>query len=157
EGYDAGGNVYLSREVPKWVNELVGSADLALLKNDDELRDELICLLFHAVVGLSRLPLTSLEAPLPGFSLGELAYFHRPNARPPEGPEGPMRSVRDLILLGFHDGLARLENVKLLETVLRAVSVEHLAATAQLFDARWLQLGHSSRELPSLFRALFNE
>src|SRR5438128_1161102 len=72
EGYHAGDNVYLSRETRKWVRELVGTIRLVCFANVEELRDELICLLFHAVVGLSRLPLTSIESPLPAFSLGEL-------------------------------------------------------------------------------------
>ena len=75
EGYDAGDNVILTREVRKWVRELVGTADLAASDDARELRDELTDLLFRAVVGTSRLPLTSVEAPLPAFSLGELGYF----------------------------------------------------------------------------------
>src|SRR5262249_4274454 len=52
QGYDAGGNVYLSRETTRWVRELAGTVRL-----DDfaagELRDELVSQLFHAVVGAS--------------------------------------------------------------------------------------------------------
>src|SRR5262249_41403598 len=74
EGYDAGDNVILSRETKKWVRELVGTIHLADFTSADEVLDEIICLLFQAVVGTSRLPLTSVEAPLPAFTLGELAY-----------------------------------------------------------------------------------
>jgi hypothetical protein len=94
EAYDQGDNVILSRETRKWVRELVGSISLACFSNAEDLRDEVICLLFLAVVGNSRLPLTSVEAPLPQFSLGRLAYFYRsapppsPYPLPPEGGEG---------------------------------------------------------------------
>src|SRR5262249_28817245 len=76
EGHDSGGGVYLSRERRKWVRELVGTLALASCASLDELRDELICRLFHAVVG-TRLPLSSVEAPLPAFSFGELFYCYR--------------------------------------------------------------------------------
>src|SRR5262245_14092982 len=81
EGYDAGGNVYLSRETTRWVRELTGTIPLDRFATEGELLDELVCRLFHAVVGASRLPLTSIEAPLPSFSFGRLAYFYRPGTR----------------------------------------------------------------------------
>src|SRR5262249_31447488 len=68
EGYHAGDNVYLSREVQKWVRELVGSLQLARFPDPDRLHEEIAGLIFRAVVGNSRLPLTSVESPLPGFS-----------------------------------------------------------------------------------------
>src|SRR6266446_5960549 len=77
EGYHAGDNVYLSRETQKWVRELVSTIHLDQFRDIEEVLDELICRLFQAVVGASRLPLTSVEAPLPEFSLGELAYAYR--------------------------------------------------------------------------------
>src|SRR5216683_4724258 len=57
EGYHAGDNVYLSRETRKWVRELVGTIPLARHAGAEEFRDELIGVLFHALVGTSRLPL----------------------------------------------------------------------------------------------------
>ena len=77
EGYDSGGGVYLSRERRKWVRELVGTIELPRFRDLEELRDELICLLFNAVVGTSRLPLAPVETPLPAFSFGELFYCYR--------------------------------------------------------------------------------
>src|SRR5438128_3793469 len=63
EGYDAGDNVFLSRETRKWVRELVGTIALDHFTEADDLRDEIIGLLFQAVIGCSRLPLQSVEAP----------------------------------------------------------------------------------------------
>src|SRR4051812_28978839 len=74
EGYDSGAGVFLSRERRKWVRELVGTVELGRMRDLEELRDELICLLFNAVVGTSRLPLAPVETPLPAFSFGELFY-----------------------------------------------------------------------------------
>src|SRR5205807_5936218 len=80
EGYDAGGNVYLSRETTRWVRELTGTILLNRFPTEGDLLDELVCRVFHAVVGASRLPLTSAEVPLPAFSLGRLAYFYCPGS-----------------------------------------------------------------------------
>src|SRR5579885_2605048 len=64
EGYHAGDNVYLSRETRKWLRELVGTVALEACGSENDFRSELTRLLFLAVVGTSRLPLTSVEAPL---------------------------------------------------------------------------------------------
>src|SRR5205814_2555336 len=87
EGYDSGGGVILSRERRKWTRELVGTVRLSQFADAEELIDELACLLFLAVVGTSRLPLHSVEAPLPDFSNGRLFYCYRPPED--ELPTGP--------------------------------------------------------------------
>src|SRR5262245_34061324 len=74
EGCEAEDGAILSRETTRWVSELCGSIALAELSGE-ELLDELVCQVFHAVIGASRLPLTSVETPLPDFSLGRIAYF----------------------------------------------------------------------------------
>jgi hypothetical protein len=157
EGYHAGDNVYLSRETCKWQRERVGVIEISQFQSLDDLRDELICLLFQAVVGTSRLPLTSLEAPLPAFSLGELAYFHRPRLSPSELGPGPMRGFHDLVERGFHSDLAPVERAKLLETVLRATPMAEMGTAADLLLARLHGFGHDDAEIISVFRDLFNE
>jgi hypothetical protein len=147
EGYDSGGNVYLSRETCKWVRELVGTIALAEFADAEELRDELACRLFRAVVGTSRLPLTSLEAPLPAFSLGQLAYCYRPAAAP---EAGPLRSPNDLAALHRETELAPLEKAKLLETLLRVTPPEGLGALADSFPG----VGDAPT---ALLQTLFNE
>ena len=79
----------------------------------------LIRLLFHAVVGTSRLPLTSIEAPLPAFSFGQLLYCHGIG----ETEGGPVRSMDALARTLSRPALNRLERVKLLEVFLHAVPV----------------------------------
>jgi hypothetical protein len=148
EGYDAGGGVYLSRETRKWVRELVGTIPLARLSSAEEFLDELVCLLFLAVVGTSRLPLTSLEAPLPAFALGQLAYCYRPGA----GASGdqPMRSYQELAALPDQADLASVERAKLLETLLHATPVAELGKMAALF----FRPGDTPTDL---LQTLFNE
>lgn len=69
ETYDAGDNTILSREAIRAVRELV-----AVIGAGPDAADELTHAVLHAVVGTSRLPLTSLEAPLTEFTLGQLYY-----------------------------------------------------------------------------------
>jgi len=157
EGYHAGDNVYLSREMRKWQRERVGFTVISQFQSLDDLRDELICLLFRAVVGTSRLPLTSLEAPLPAFSLGELAYFHRAHLSASELGTAPMRGFHDLAERGFHSDLAPVERAKLLETALHATPMAEMNAAMDLLLARWRQFGNTDVEFISVLRDLFNE
>ncbi len=153
EGYHAGDNVYLSREAMRWLRELIGTIALPHFADIDELHDELTGRLFQAVVGASRLPLTSVEAPLPGFALGELAYFYR---REGQRDGGPMRWWRDLLAGGLHQELSWSEKTKLLEAVLRATPAADLAEAANLFAEHWAAVGEDGA-LPRLLRTLFNE
>jgi hypothetical protein len=147
EGYDSGGGVILSRERRKWVRELVGAVALEDFTDAGELRDELICLLFHAVVGTSRLPLTSVEAPLPAFSFGQLLYCH--GIGEPDG--GPVRSYESLAQATARPGLNRLERVKLLEAFLHTVPFADVGAASRLFAPHT-----TSKDLTALLRGLFN-
>jgi hypothetical protein len=128
EGYDAGGNVFLSRETRKWLRELVCTIEIARVPWLSVLRQEMVCGLFQAVVGTSRLPLTSVEAPLPAFSLGRLAYFYH------AGPS-PLRTYQDLADATLIVELTPQERGKLLETFLHSLPREQLAeAGSVLFD-----------------------
>jgi len=152
EGYDSGGGVFLTRERRKWVRELVGAVDLTDFADADELQDELICLLFQAIVGTSRLPLTSVEAPLPAFSFGQLLYCHGLGDR----GDGPVRSPNRLALALTRPELSPLERVKLLEAFLHAVPPEELEA-ASPFDAHWFgQAARMGIHLHDLLRGVFN-
>jgi hypothetical protein len=156
EGYDAGDNVFLSREVRKWVRELVGSLPLAQFSSAEDFHDELMGRVFQAVVGTSRLPLTSVEAPLPAFSLGELAYCYRSDVPEASGTTGPMRSFRDLLEGAWKADLSRLETVKLVEILLRATPAEDLPEAAALFRKCWPARSSPLLTMPGLFRELFN-
>jgi hypothetical protein len=152
EGYDSGGNVILSRERRKWVRELVGDVELQRFANVDDLRDELACQLFHAVVG-RRLPLTSVEAPLPAFSFGQLFYCYRPGV----GADPSLQTWRELMENMLKASPKRLQQAKLLETFLHVALLGDFAAAAELFTTRWTGLGHNAADLMALLRTLFNE
>src|SRR5262249_7527670 len=67
--------------------------------------------------GTSRLPLTSVEAPLPAFSFGQLHYVNRANAQ-----ERPMTTWQDLLDRLHYPQLVESEKVKLFEFILRSVN-----------------------------------
>ncbi len=145
EGYDAGDNIIQSREVQCWTTELVGSAELDRFPDLDELRDELVCLIWQAIVGTSRLPLHSVEAPLPAFSLGQLHYFYRPWAA---DLDAPMRDWQTLLDAIERPDMSRRERARLLEAVLRHV-VDPIPVAANLVA--------SPNETMRLMRTMFNE
>jgi len=150
EAYDAGGNVILTREVQKWVRELVGTIAPSAFTSADDLLSEITCRLFQAVVGTSRLPLTSIEVPLPAFTFGQLAYFYRPDS----GTE-PMRSFRELLeRAGPRNGR---ELWKLLEMLLRAVPTDELSVLADHFVGLSQENEAVPRTLLLLLRDLFND
>jgi hypothetical protein len=151
EGYDSGGNVYLSRERRKWARELTGTVRLDQLAGADELRDELMCQLFHAVVG-ARLPLTSVEAPLPGFTFGELFYCYRPGAAP---AEGSLRSAAEVVAKMLSPASSWREWARLLELLLRTSA--DFAELLPGFLKRWHELGRTGANLVGLLRTLFND
>jgi hypothetical protein len=157
EGYHAGDNVYLSRDTRKWVRELVGTIQVARFREADDFEDELICRLFQAVVGTSRLPLTSVEAPLPEFSLGQLGYFHQAQLGSAHISDAPMTRPAELIEDALSGSLCWLERVKLLETLLRATPPHELGEAADRFAGRLRELGFERAEIPRLLRGLFQE
>ncbi len=153
EGYHAGDNVYLSREVRKWLREIVATLPLELFSDDRTLEEALGQAIAHAVYGLSRLPLTSVEAPLPAFSLGQLGYF--PHVA--EDRAAPMRSpaaVVDGALIAGHPWPSR---ARLLETILRAALPCDIGDLADRFAARWQALGETGARLAALVRTLFDD
>jgi hypothetical protein len=146
EGYDAGGNVIHSRETKKHVCELVGTINLDEFTSHAELLDELAGLLFQAVVGVSRLPLTSVEAPLPAYTFGEFGYFYRPGVA--KGTF-PIRSYRELTEVLVAEPRPDPDLAKLLELVLRAVPADELSFVCDL-----VVKSSSAESAPRLYRAL---
>jgi hypothetical protein len=156
EPYDAGDNVILTREARKWVRELVGTVELPEPIAVERLRKTLTFRLFQAVVGVSRLPLTSVEAPLPSFTLGELGYFHSDVAAG-RASEEPMRSCRDLLSRALSAERSQTERAKLLETILRSSPARALAEVAAQFIERWQEIGQASAGLPRIVVTMFDE
>lgn len=149
EGYDAGDNVILSRERARWTRELIATVRLDRFADLDELEDELACLLFLAVVGLSRLPLASPEAPLPQFTFGELFYCYQPGAT---AQQGSVQLWQDMPARMLPAATTRRERARLLEAYLRATPATQVPAAAEL----WLRYADAV-ELPALLREVFND
>lgn len=145
------GNAILSRENVRRVRELVGSIDLDRLATCTQIQDELTALLFFAIVGASRLPLTSLEAPLPAFTFGQLAYCFCGDTDDP-----PIESPEDLVRLALRLNLSPLEMSRALEAALRAESSDRIPNLAESFAAASAENGIDIRRLPALLREVFN-
>lgn len=131
ESYSDETGAILSRETVKRVRELVGTIELWEMRTALDFRDELIALLFYAVVGISRLPLTSVESPLPQFVLGQLAYCYQFDANYRRDELDLIRERRvdhaDLTVFVtrcIRPELAWIEKVKLLEFTLRQQNEE---------------------------------
>jgi hypothetical protein len=151
EAYEAG-NVIRSRETRRWVPELVAAIDLTLTSDPDTLQRQVEQGLFLAVIGTSRLPITSVESPLPAYALGHLGYF-------PFGAKAgpaPVTDPMDLLRHGLAADFSSLQQAKLLECVLRAAGKDEVATLAAHLQAGWTRTGRPVEALPSLFRTLFN-
>jgi hypothetical protein len=149
EGYDAGGNVYQSREVRKWLRELIATFDLAEFDDPGEFREELGCALGRAVTGV-RLPLMPTEAPLPAYSFGELFYADGPDeGRLLQKVSGPFSEA---ITEKGPDTFSRH-----VEAWLRAVPMTDLPEAARELAARWPAAGGTAAMLLRTFRRIFNE
>jgi hypothetical protein len=154
EGYDAGDNVILSRETEKWLPELVGTIPPVRVVDPTVFRNELLGLLFRAVVGGSRLPLTSQEAPLPEFLLGQLGYLPDPALLT---SEGPLRDLHALVEASFPATARPSASAKVFETMIRAARIDDLPALVQSYWNRWQRTGHDDAAFPALLQTLFNE
>jgi hypothetical protein len=140
EAYESSENVIESRETTKWDRELVGTFDLPNLSSVNQVSDRLGETLFRAVIGTSRLPLTSVEAPLPAFSLGRLAFLSR--FQLPSAEAGPTRSWGNLLALMpiGTTAVPTLEHTKLLETLLYVVPSANISEAADAWFKSLLRI-----------------
>jgi hypothetical protein len=146
EAYDSGGGVILTRETTRWVRELVGSIDTEKITSED-LRQALALVLGQAVVGTSRLPLTSVEAPLPAYSLGRLAYSYQKGSQQACAARAPVEFLRR----AFRN-CARTGSARILEAALRAAAGAEVKEVAAYFAGPV-----ALPDMPGLLRTLFNE
>jgi hypothetical protein len=132
DAYDAGGSVILTRACQRWTRELVATIRLDDFADLPSLADELLGCIWLAVIGTSRLPLTSLEAPLPDFVLGRLTYVYRGA----DAASQPLRDWRELLASAPWDALSRREQAKTLEFALRGVVPDAVDELVRAFAAR---------------------
>jgi len=131
-----------------WVRELIGVAHRAEFSSEGDWAAEVESLIGQAIVGTSRLPLTSTEAPMPQFTFGQLAYVPR---RDLVGVDVrlPRRTWQELLSTTSPADLDEAGHAKLLEVLLRSAPAEECAAAF----ASWLGVGR----LPAVFRRMFND
>jgi hypothetical protein len=153
EGFDSGDNVIESRETTRWVRELVGTIHLDEFETGSEFLDEINCQFFQAVVGTSRLPLTSLENPLPAFTFGQLFYIQTTGSE----NSGPSHSIANLLRRISNQPLAHGEEVKLLEFALRAESSDQQTIAIDLLGSRPSNVGKAANRFSFWMRELFHE
>jgi hypothetical protein len=146
---DAAGGIE-SEQVEEWVRELVGTLRADDFASREMFVTEVQILIGHAVVGTSRLPLTSLEAPLPQFTFGQFAYVPRTSL---EGIDArvPRRHWPEL-LTASPDQLGDSGRAKLLEILLRSTDNDEVPVIAAAF-ADWA----GAPRLGLTFRRLFND
>jgi hypothetical protein len=149
EAYDAGGNVILTRDAEHWTRELVATVHLDDVVDIRSLADELMGCVWLAVIGTSRLPLTSLEAPLPDFVLGRLTYVYRGAG----AGNVPMRDWRELFAVAPWQALGQREQAKTIEFALRGMTphdADELIIALSAFEVR-------GGQLTRLLQRLFND
>jgi hypothetical protein len=149
ETFEETPGVILSRPVHKWITELVGTIEPNQFP--DAIAAELGVYLFLAVIGTSRLPITSLESPLPDFSLGQIAYV--PGLADADEPWTDAIAFLQATLGGKHTSI---EQAKTLETALRATPAQRLTGLVNALQQGAAQGSSASDFVPGLFRTVFN-
>ena len=138
-GVDSGSNVIESRERTRWVRELVGTLTPGAFEDSEQITAELAYLVGAAIKGTSRLPVHSVEAPLPAYSFGQLAYL----------PQGQDEAPRALPMASWQELAGAL--LASLEALLRAITPGQAPEAARLCaSSPW------AVHLPKLLCEMFN-
>ena len=141
------------RETHRWLPELIGTIELSLIADRFDLQQQISRLVLSAVVGTSRLPTTSLQSPLPQFSLGQLGYFPAlDSSNVDEFLSDPM----ELLGRATEASVSSLERARLLEMSLRACEKVQVSKLATSFVGRWRKAGLAVEHVPSIVKTLFN-
>jgi hypothetical protein len=152
EAVDENGAI-ASQERERWIEELVGTIQLSETQAAHDQDKEIEQLLLHAFVGLSRLPLHSIEAPLPIFSLGRASYF----ASLPAG-ESPVTNPLDLLATAAGQSpMLEAEFSRRLEFFLRTATSVELESGARAMARKLADAELSQPEFLKLLRRVFND
>ncbi len=151
EAYEPAPNVIATRPAQIAQRELVGKIGWQFFPNAQALAAEISHYVLLALVGTSRLPITSVESPLPAFSLGQLGYA--PLERPHEVPSGePIEWIERGLSPGPVDQQARV-----LELALRAVQPAEVPALGRAWQQQIRALGLGPNDTLRTVRAAFNQ
>ncbi len=164
ETFEPSPGVIDSRPCLKWQTELVGTIKLDRFTDGEHLACELETHLDLAVCGVSRLPITSIETPLPEFSLGNLAYIgaarvHElaPAVDASAGSDlEPRRDWVDLVDAALAQPAASTRQAHLLEAALRSSPEVPIADLAERLNEKTRHRGWSADDVATLFRTLFH-
>jgi hypothetical protein len=141
-----------SQETVKRNRELIGSLSTGHYRSAEQLLADLNELLFLAVVGTSRLPLTSEESPHPAFTFGQWMFCYRPNAG-----TMPFSDPCAWIASSLQPKMSWRQQARLLEFVLRASKKDEIERIADAWRSCWLATNHSGDDMLRLIRILFEE
>ena len=141
------------RETQRWLPELIGTIELSLIADRFDLQQQISRLVLLAVVGTSRLPTTSLQSPLPQFSLGQLGYFP---ALDSSNVDDILSDPMELLGPATEASVSSLERARLLEMSLRACEQAQVSQLATSFVERWREAGLAVEHVPSIVKTLFN-
>ncbi len=148
ETFDEQGAI-LSRETTKWQRELVGVIRPAEFASMAALFDELVANLHFAVVGVSRLPLTSVELPLPSFTFGQLHYCYTSCRKAQDSLTSAMERFAE-------DGMGIVEQARLIESAIRATPSDGMAELAQGIERLRRSYPQQDVSWTRLFAIMFN-
>jgi hypothetical protein len=146
-------HVIQTRETQRWLPELIGTIELSLITGRFDRQQQISRLVLLAVAGTSRLPTTSLQSPLPQFSLGQLGYFP---ALDSSNVDDTLSDPMGLLGRATEGSVSSLERARLLEMSLRACEKAQVSQLATSFFERWREAGLAVEHVPSIVKTLFN-
>jgi hypothetical protein len=157
EAYEESPGVILTQPAQKWTRELVASVDVGT-RSSQYFSEWISQGVFLALVGVSRLPITSLESPLPAYSLGQMGYCPALAER-----ESPSTDPVAYLASALASDRWRAHEVKAFETCLRAITAEQtgdvvralVAAAEQRTEP--MQGIEPETRIGELFRQVFNQ
>lgn len=154
ESYESRPNVIESRPIQRWTPELVTTVDLTNVTE----RELTIRKISHGISlsleGTSRLPITSVENPLPDHTFGNCAYF--PDASS-EGVIKPIDDLKSLIERLLQKDSSRKQRASILETILRSADPKNISCLAQLYYQQWQHTQLPDSELQQTMITMFNQ
>ena len=153
EPYESQPNVIESRSTTRWCPELVATVSLTKSTTRQQLSYQLSRGIMSAVIGTSRLPITSLDSPLPDFTLGNFAYFPKEAAAT---CAGPVRDPEQLIRECLRSSSDIRSCAILLETILRTAAPDQVDCLADAFFRRWCNESFSVKTLPLVVKEMFS-
>ena len=155
EIYESRPQVIESRPTQRWLPELVATIPIESESDDRSTLRLMQKAVQLAVLGVSRLPITSPESSLPAFTFGEFSYC------PTAGQANPLRALTDPAQM-IEQWWAAGESLNfhaqslVLETVLRAATNEDIPSLARRMLEQWTAHHQSLVDVQHVVYSLFH-